>query len=241
MELVLIRSGPMATATRSSPSPSSPSRARPPAPERPTKGPAMDVAIVGTGLHPFGRFGERTESTWARWRSGSALAGRERRVEGHPVRLRRQLRGRQSRRRGGAPWIDGHPVRQRYNGSATAASVLKLAADAIRLGEATSASPSAWTSTFPVRSAPIRGSTRARRGTARSDSSSRRSSSAHEDQQYMQDHGISSRTLARVVAKSRTRNGALNPNAFRRKPMSEDEILGAHAQLPADPVHVLQP
>jgi acetyl-CoA C-acetyltransferase len=43
-------------------------------------------------------------------------------------------------------------------------------------------------------------------------------------QRYMHDHGITSRTLAKVAAKA-YRNGALNPNAWRRKPMSEDEIL----------------
>jgi acetyl-CoA acetyltransferase len=41
---------------------------------------------------------------------------------------------------------------------------------------------------------------------------------------YMQDYGISHETLARVAAKN-YRNGALNPNAFRRKPMSEEQIL----------------
>jgi acetyl-CoA acetyltransferase len=43
---------------------------------------------------------------------------------------------------------------------------------------------------------------------------------------YMHDHGISASTLARVAAKN-YRNGALNPNAFRRKPLSEAEILGS--------------
>jgi acetyl-CoA acetyltransferase len=43
---------------------------------------------------------------------------------------------------------------------------------------------------------------------------------------YMHDHGISHQTLARVAAKS-YRNGALNPNAFRRKPLSEEEILAS--------------
>jgi acetyl-CoA acetyltransferase len=41
---------------------------------------------------------------------------------------------------------------------------------------------------------------------------------------YMYDHDISPRTLAKVAAKS-YRNGSLNPNAFRRKPLTEDEIL----------------
>lgn len=43
---------------------------------------------------------------------------------------------------------------------------------------------------------------------------------------YLHDHGISARTLARVAAKN-YRNGVLNPNAFRRKPISEEEILAS--------------
>jgi acetyl-CoA acetyltransferase len=41
---------------------------------------------------------------------------------------------------------------------------------------------------------------------------------------YMHDYGISHETLAKVAAKN-YRNGVLNPNAFRRKPISEEEIL----------------
>jgi acetyl-CoA C-acetyltransferase len=41
---------------------------------------------------------------------------------------------------------------------------------------------------------------------------------------YLHDHGISQETLAKVAAKN-FRNGALNPNAFRRKPISEEDIL----------------
>jgi acetyl-CoA acetyltransferase len=43
---------------------------------------------------------------------------------------------------------------------------------------------------------------------------------------YMTDHGISATTLAKVAAKN-YRNGSRNPNAFRRKPLSEEEILGS--------------
>ena len=57
---------------------------------------------------------------------------------------------------------------------------------------------------------------------------------------YMHDHGISRETLAKVAAKN-YRNGVLNPNAFRRKPMAEEEILEfADAELPAHAIHVLQ-
>ena len=43
---------------------------------------------------------------------------------------------------------------------------------------------------------------------------------------YLHDHGISQETLAKVAAKN-FRNGALNPNAFRRKPIPEEEILNS--------------
>ena len=43
---------------------------------------------------------------------------------------------------------------------------------------------------------------------------------------YIHDHNISEETLARVAAKN-YRNGALNPNAFRRKAISAEDILGS--------------
>jgi acetyl-CoA acetyltransferase len=43
---------------------------------------------------------------------------------------------------------------------------------------------------------------------------------------YMHEYGITQRTLAKVAAKA-FRNGALNPMAWRRKPVPEDEILDA--------------
>jgi acetyl-CoA acetyltransferase len=43
---------------------------------------------------------------------------------------------------------------------------------------------------------------------------------------YLHDHGISQETLARVAAKN-FRNGAMNPNAFRRKPIAEEDILNS--------------
>jgi acetyl-CoA acetyltransferase len=45
-------------------------------------------------------------------------------------------------------------------------------------------------------------------------------------QRYMHDHGITAAALARVAAKA-FRNGARNPNAWRRTPLSEAEILAA--------------
>jgi acetyl-CoA acetyltransferase len=45
-------------------------------------------------------------------------------------------------------------------------------------------------------------------------------------QRYMAEHDISTSTLAKVAEKAFA-NGAINPNAWRRKPLSEDEVLGS--------------
>jgi len=45
-------------------------------------------------------------------------------------------------------------------------------------------------------------------------------------QRYMGEYGISPASLARVGAKA-FRNGSLNPNAWRRKPLTEEEILAS--------------
>jgi acetyl-CoA acetyltransferase len=45
-------------------------------------------------------------------------------------------------------------------------------------------------------------------------------------QRYMSEHGISSSTLAKVAVKA-FRNGSANPNAWRRTPLSETEILSS--------------
>ncbi len=45
-------------------------------------------------------------------------------------------------------------------------------------------------------------------------------------QRYMHDHGITSATLSKVAAKA-FRNGSLNPNAWRRAPLSEGDIAAS--------------
>jgi acetyl-CoA C-acetyltransferase len=52
-------------------------------------------------------------------------------------------------------------------------------------------------------------------------------------QRYMHEHGISREVLAKVAAKA-YRNGAMNPNAWRRTPLSEEQILDS--PLVADPL-----
>jgi len=45
-------------------------------------------------------------------------------------------------------------------------------------------------------------------------------------QRYMREHGISESTLAKIAAKA-FENGSRNPNAWRRTPLSEDEVLAS--------------
>jgi acetyl-CoA acetyltransferase len=184
----------------------------------------MDVAIVGTGLHPFGRFGERTGIDMGAMAIRSALADAN--VEWKDIQF--GFAGSYEVDNPDAVvallGLTGIPFANVYNGCATAASVLKLAADAIRLGEGDLGIAVGMDKHLP--------------GAFSSDPRLYACPSWYGEvgqfltpkffgmkiNKYMQDHGISSRT--RVVAKS-LRNGARNPNAFRRKPMSEDEILGA--------------
>ena len=121
-----------------------------------------------------GRVGDRD----GRDRDPPRARGRGRRVARHPVRVRRELRGRQPRRGRRAAWDS----RESPSTTSTTAARPRRARSRwppTRSGSAstTSASPSAWTSTSRARSAPTRACTRARRGTASSATSSPRSSS----------------------------------------------------------------
>ena len=51
-------------------------------------------------------------------------------------------------------------------------------------------------------------------------------------QRYMAEHGISESTLAKVASKA-FENGSRNPNAWRRRPLSEEEVLGVQDGQPA--------
>jgi acetyl-CoA C-acetyltransferase len=186
----------------------------------------MDVAIVGVGLHPFGRFPGVTA------------------IDMGTIAIRRALAD------AGVAWRDiqfafggsyevdnpdavvaflgltGIPFTDVYNGCATAASALTLAANTIRLGE--------YELGIAV------GMDKHERGAFTSDPRLYACPSWYGElgqfittkffgmkiNKYMHDHEISHATLAKVAAKS-YRNGARNPNAFRRKPIPEEEILAS--------------
>jgi acetyl-CoA C-acetyltransferase len=187
---------------------------------------SMDVAIVGVGLHPFGRFGETTG------------------IEMGAVAIRNALAD------AGVKWDDiqfafagsyeidnpdavvallgltGIPFTDVYNGCATAASALTLAANTIRLGDhdlgiavgMDKHPPGAFGADPRLYACPSWYGDVGQFVTTKF--------FGMKINKYMTDHGISASTLAKTAAKN-YRNGSLNPNAFRRKPMSEEEILGS--------------
>jgi acetyl-CoA acetyltransferase len=120
----------------------------------------------------------------------------------------------------------GIPFMDVYNGCATAATALELTADAIRMGKydvgvavgMDKHLPGAFTSDPVHYGAPAWYGEIGQFLTTKF--------FGMKINRYMHDHGISSRTLARVAAKN-YRNGVLNPYAFRRTAIAEDDILNS--------------
>jgi acetyl-CoA C-acetyltransferase len=185
-----------------------------------------DVAIIGVGLHPFGRFGSKSAIDMGAEAIRTALGDAG--VEWSDVQFGF----------GGSFEVDnpdavtgrlgltGIPFMDVYNGCATAATALNLTADAIRSGQydigvavgMDKHEPGAFTSDPVDYGAPAWYGEIGHFLTTKF--------FAMKINRYMHDHGISHETLARVAAKN-FRNGVLNPNAFRRKPMSEEDILSS--------------
>jgi acetyl-CoA C-acetyltransferase len=185
-----------------------------------------DVAIIGVGLHPFGRFGEKSAIDMAaeavraacadagvRWPDVQFAFGGSYTVD-NPDAVIGQL------------GLTGIPFMDVYNGCATAATALQLTADAIRSGKydiglavgMDKHDPGAFTADPVAYSAPAWYGEMGYFLTTKF--------FGMKINRYMHDHGISHETLGRVAAKA-YRNGALNPNAFRRKPIPEADIVGS--------------
>src|SRR5271156_6312642 len=161
-----------------------------------------EIAIIGVGLHPFGRYEDR-----------SAL-------EMGAVAISRALRD------AGVHWSD---VGSLYAGSLEVANpeaVTGLAARDVQLGEAEIAvgvgldkHPRGAFGADPSVS-----------GLPQWYGDQGMFLTTHyfgtKIMRYMHDHGVTEETLARVAAKNLD-NGALAPHAWRRKPMSIDAILSS--------------
>jgi acetyl-CoA C-acetyltransferase len=185
-----------------------------------------DVAIIGVGMHPFGRFDGKSamemgadaiHATLAdagiEWKEVQFGVGGSHEVSNPDAVLR--LVG-----------LTGIPFIDVFNACATAASAIQLCADTIRLGKydigiaiGMDKHPRGAFTDDPVKLAlPSWYAENGQYVTTKF--------FGMKANRYLHDHGISQETLAKVAAKN-FRNGALNPNAFRRKPISEEDILNS--------------
>jgi acetyl-CoA acetyltransferase len=184
-----------------------------------------DVAIIGVGLHPFGRFEKTAMQMGAEaiqsalvdagvdWRDIQFGFGGSYEVS-NPDAVTRLV------------GLTGITFTNVFNACATAASAIQQTADTIRLGK------------YDIGIAI--GLDKHPRGAFTDDPAKLALPQWYAENgqfvttkffgikanHYIHKHGISQETLAKVAAKN-FRNGALNPNAFRRKPISEEEILNS--------------
>lgn len=185
-----------------------------------------DVAIVGVGLHPFGRYGDKLCLQMGAEAAQLALADAG--AEWSQVQAAYVGSYEVSNPDAIVGWLGltGIPVRGVFNGCATGGTSLQMAAQAIRHGEADIAMAI--------------GMDKHPRGAFAADPSVAGLPSWYGQtgmfltthffgtkiNRYMHEHGISAETLARVAAKNMA-NGAINPQAWRRTAMSVEEILAA--------------
>jgi acetyl-CoA C-acetyltransferase len=184
-----------------------------------------DVAIIGVGLHPFGRFDKSAMEMGADaiqaaladagidWKDIQFGVGGSYEVS-NPDAVTRLV------------GLTGIPFTDVFNACATAASATKACADTIRLGDydigiavGMDKHPRGAFTDDPAKLA-------LPQWYAQNGQFITTKFFGMKANRYIHDHGISPQTLAKVAAKN-FRNGALNPNAFRRKPISEEEILSS--------------
>src|SRR4051794_24409919 len=185
-----------------------------------------DVAIIGVGLHPFGRFEGKSAMEMGVDAIFAAVADAG--VEWKDVQFAT-----------GGSWtvanpdaivgmvgLSGIPFTNVFNACATAASAAKACADGIRLGDydigiaiGLDKHPrGAFTEDPALVGMP--------RWYAENGQYLTTQFFGMKANRYIHDHGISEETLARVANKN-FRNGVLNPNAFRRKEISVEEIMAS--------------
>ena len=184
-----------------------------------------DVAIIGVGLHPFGRFDKTAMQMGAEaiqaalddagieWKDIQFGVGGSYEVC-NPDAVTRLV------------GLTGIPFTDVFNACATAASATQFCADTIRLGKhdigiavGMDKHPRGAFTDDPAKLA-------LPQWYAENGQFVTTKFFGMKANRYIHDHGISRETLAKVAAKN-FRNGALNPNAFRRKPIPEDEILNS--------------
>jgi len=185
-----------------------------------------EVAIVGVGLHPFGRYGDKLCLKMGAEAARSALAD----AGTDWTRVRSAYIGSYEVSNPDAivSWLGltGIPVRGVFNGCATGGTSLQMAVQAVQHGEADVAMAI--------------GMDKHPRGAFSADPSVVGLPSWYGQtgmfltthffgtkiNRYMHEHGVKAESLARIAAKN-LYNGSINPQAWRRKPVSVEEILAS--------------
>jgi len=184
-----------------------------------------DVAIIGVGLHPFGRFDKTAMEMGAdaihaaladagvAWKDIQFGFGGSHEVS-NPDAVTRLV------------GLTGITFTNVFNACATAASAIQQTADTIRLGKydigiaiGLDKHPRGAFTDDPAKLA-------LPQWYAENGQFVTTKFFGMKANHYLHKHGISQATLAKVAAKN-FRNGEKNPNAFRRKPISEEEILNS--------------
>ncbi len=185
-----------------------------------------DVAIIGVGLHPFGRFGDKTAFEMGADAVELALTDAGVAWPDVQTAFGGSWEVAQTDPLTGLLGLTGIPFMNVFNACATGAATIQQAANAIIAGDADVA--------VAV------GMDKHPRGSFKMDPTLTNVPAWFGENgqfvttkffgmkinRYMHDHGISAATLAKVAAKN-YRNGARNPKAFRRTPVPEEDILAS--------------
>ena len=191
-----------------------------------------DVSIVGVGLHPFGRHDPAlTGMSMGANAIRLALADAGVSLVGHRLRGRRQQRLRQAGHPGQPTRPDRRPVRQRPQRLRHRRRRARdgRQRDPRRRGRARAGRRVRQARARRVRGQP--GRLRPPDWYAETGLMITTQFFAMKDRRYLHQHGLKDQLLAQVAAKA-FRNGALNPDAWRRTELSEDEILAARVINP---------
>ena len=183
-----------------------------------------DVAIIGVGLHPFGRFPGKSAFDMGAEAIRAALNDAGVHWDDIQVAFGGSIEASNTDAIVNRVGLSGVPFHNVSNGCATAATALSLTASAISHGQADLGiavgmdkhQPGAFTGDPEEFSLP--------QWYAQSGYYLTTLFFAMKINRYMHEHDITPQTLAKVAAKN-YRNGSINPNVFRRKPLTEDQIL----------------
>ncbi|BBZ70340.1 thiolase family protein [Mycobacterium paraseoulense] len=185
-----------------------------------------DIAIIGVGIHPFGRYADRSALEMGAVAIGRALKDAGVHWSDVGSLYAGSLEVANPEAVTGLAGMTGIPARATLSGCATGNTLLTLAARDVQLGEAEIA--------VGV------GLDKHPRGAFGADPAVAGLPQWYGDQgmfltthyfgtkimRYMHDHSVTDETLARVAAKNLA-NGALADHAWRRKAMSVETILGS--------------